>query len=54
MEISDTSSMHNNEPNERFLLGMIGKLLDKVGNKKSDLMDILTSLKTKKLTRKEK
>ena len=54
LEISETSSMQNNEPNERFLLGMIGKLLDKVGNKKSDLMDILTSLKTKKHTRKEK
>ena len=40
--------------NEMALLGMLGKILDKAGNKKSDFIEILSSLKTRKYTRKDK
>ncbi len=48
------SPLPENPTNEQALIVMLGKVLDKIGSKKSDLVEILSSLKTKRLTRKDK
>ena len=40
--------------NEQVLIKMLGSVLEKVGNKKSDLMDILATLKTRKRNKEKK
>jgi len=50
VEPSTTQSVPTNE---QVLLGMLGKMMDKIGNKKSNFMEILNGLKGKNV-RKEK
>ena len=49
-----SNSNTNSQSSSEFLISVLGSMLGKLGNKKSDLSEIISALKIKKQSRKEK